>query len=1117
MPTVLIVDDDRFTRKVLETAFAEDEEFARLQVETFTANDGAQGLTEFLKHQPDVVITDLLMPNVDGWELCRAIRSEPKGKYVHLIAMSGITRDASVAQKLQDEVGAQFFTKPYQLRDMTEHLAQVLETVGRGEISHPVIQPRSPLATRPSSGDLSERALPAVLFDFLEAKATGHLTLKRGRITKVIELVVGHPFSVSSTARDETLGYFLVTLGVISPEQHKRAVKRAALKREKVSTTLISLGYISPEDMVSRLTVHTCHRLTQSLRWPDGTWQFQPKDAPPGGPRGNPIDMVALVLEGMRYTASLDVVPEPVAALENQPLVLNARGQTLMPAVRQYLSESLAEVLRHGATVQGLLASGVEPSELYVALEALLYCDAIATGDGVPELIYDSAADDSVAAMSGSSVQDTGEFTIVQLSEHAHTRRITRPKETSNRLYSLLFDDISPMIHTTVGEMPIELPDEEIERFDSGVIDVSGIQEHLQAAADEGDLKYARRLLLKEYLRVQGTDHYNVLNVTHGASHKELSKGLNERKSKLSLEWFSRFDLGRDYAKLEELHAAYDRAFQVLSDDDKRAAYDRSLGGEEAGPPGMAAEMSFYAGWDLLQHGSYEGAVEQLKSAAEAAPDEADYHAALGWANYLRGGSTPLAADEARPHLNQGLLINPDHAASHFYKGTISADLGNDDAEAIFHLERALDADTYRAQALDRLEGLWRRRGEYRPLERQYRRLIYRAAGSNAELELTLWLKLAELYRADLNEPENARVALQSAQQLAPDDPRVQTGLPRRATTDVDGFVDRARRLRQRWRREPNLPDAGLELMHAALTSDQPDAAFMAASALVARGLADREAEDLYQRHRPRFVIRAHRPLGPEHWAQLRHALDSSELCALFEVLTPAIEASFALTLDDLEVDESMRISEEDLPESFVRVRSYVAQILGVECPQVFVRSDFGHQVHVGAISPPLLLAGDEVLTSPERAELSFRLGRAMTYLLPGRTFAGSRPARLLKAAVLAIFRSLHPGAPVDDPDGYINSVEPHLRALDSAALSRAQTLVEQLTQRSHALNLSQWARALGRTADRAGLLLCGDLPAAVRFARDSSNTEAIDDLIDFAVGSNCWQLRDELGLSIAV
>ncbi len=1112
MTTVLIVDDDKFTRTVLQTAFTQDPAFADMHLRTITASNGREGFKAYRKHRPEVVITDLLMPEVDGFTLCRKIRDEPAGLIVHLIAMSGIYRDLGVVQRMQKEFDAEFFAKPYQLRDLTRHVATLLEMDARGEDSRSFKLPLSPMALRVSSGELAERPLPAVLFDLLEAKASGHLSLKRGRVKKVVELVVGHPSSVSSTARDDSLGHFLVSFGVITDEQHKNAVKRAAETKEKVSDALISLRYLTPEEMVNRLTMQTCHKLIQSLRWPDGAWRFEPQEEMRAGPRGNPIDMVALVLQGLKQTASADPTAERIAEIDNKTLSLTPRGQALVPAVRQYLSSRFAEAFIEGATVASLLAEGVERTELYMTLEALLLVEGLVS--------FDLSPDEGVPVL-GADESTSGDFSVGELSEISHTRRILRPPQ-DGELYSMLFDDVAA-VPAESGELPIQLPDDddELDVIDSGIIDVAVLHKRLSGKPTPEEQNFARRMLLKEYLRIQGLDHYAVLRIDSDTAKKDIAEALSERQSKMSLDWFARFELGRDYAKLEEIQAAYERAGSVLLDDEKRAAYDRSRAGAD-GPdskePALDAEISYHAGQDLLQHGSYEGAIDHLRTAVAAAPDEADYHAALGWAFYLKGGRSPEAADAARPHLNQGLAINPDHAPSHEYKGVISAALGSDEAEAIFHLERALDADPSRSRALETLETLRSKRGELRALERQYRRMVYRSAGNDPALELELWLKLAELYRGQLGETENARIAYESAARLAPEDGRIRVALANLGGgTQGQPFTKRAEALRGAWRRDPLVPDPGLELMRMALDEDRPDAAFLAASALIARHSGDREAERIYERYRPRFVMRAHATMDPQRWEHLRHENDRPELGALFELLAPVVEASFPLTPYDLEVDTSMEVSEEDLPDSFQRIRAYVAHFLGVDTPRVFVRPDFGHQIHVGAVRPPLLLAGDDALTSPERLELSFRLGRAMTYLMPGRTFAGSRPARLLKAAVLAVFRLDNPEVEIYDPEGYVAQLQANLGALHPGALADAQRLVYQITQTHPSLNLSRWARALARTADRVGLLLCGDLPAAVRFARDSNSSEAIDDLIDYALSDRFWTVRSQVGLSIDV
>ena len=66
-------------------------------------------------------------------------------------------------------------------------------------------------------------------------------------------------------------------------------------------------------------------------------------------------------------------------------------------------------------------------------------------------------------------------------------------------------------------------------------------------------------------------------------------------------------------------------------------------------------------------------------------------------------------------------------------------------------------------------------------------------------------------------------------------------------------------------------------------------------------------------------------------------------------------------------------------------------------------------------------------------------------------------------------------------------------------------------------LNLSRYARAIARTADRIGLLLCNDLGVAVRIVMAGGAPGAENDLIDFALGDAYLAARQALGLSIAV
>lgn len=1124
MPTVLIVDDDKFTRTVLETIFAQDDAFAHFSLEVLSAGDGDEGLKAYRAHHPDIVIVDLLMPRVDGFAMCKALRAEPNGKDIEVVVMSGIYRDNAVKARLKTEYNVEFFAKPYQLKEMTQHVAAILGgTTARSAAPTPAGTPPSiPEQATPSgvsTGELVMRPLPAVLFDLLEQSATGQLQLRRGRISKTIDVVVGHPTSVSSSARDETLGHFLVARGAITDPQHKDAIKHAAANEQRVGDALIAMKLLTPERLVEELTAQTRHKVVQSLRWPDGAWRFEPDDFA-GNTTGHAIDVVQMVFTGLRETATFSTIPDRVAAIETEPLVLSDRGKQLLPAIRAHLSDRFVQAWTEGATVESLLAMGVDRKELFTTLEALLLCDALSAR--IPAL--------GPGLAGGAAPRDESypEISVRELSEHSETSRLPPPPsepEPTEELYKMLFDttDVPPIDE---GDLPLDegdvdgVPEGEI--ADSGYIDVREVNADMvksPSGAHDTESRSARRMLLREFVRIQGLDHYSVLQIDNTADAATISAAITQCRSKFSRDWFARFDLGRDYSKLEEIHAAFDRAFETLLDDARRRDYDaeRSGGKLVESAPSLAAEIAFRAGEEMLAREQYPAAIKKFEEAIEAASDEADYHAALGWAHYLSGQRGPGAADAARPHLNQALAINPDHAAAHQYKGVITAELGNDDIEATFHLERALEANPALVDCLRCLEEVWTRRGEARPLERQYRRMIYRAAGRDPKVELRIWMKLAELYRTQLDDIESARIAYASAERLSPGDANIQAALADLASGTADRFFERSEMLRSHWQRDPTNSGPGLELMRAAAQAQRHDAAYMAASALVARGMATDEADKLYQRFRPRFVVRAQRQLEPELWNRVRHPDDSNEIGALMELIAPAIRAATPLELSDLEVDEAMEITDDDLPSSFLKVRAYVAHVLGLHQPRVFVRPDFGRQIHVGAVAPPVLLAGDDALASPERSELTFRLGRAMTYLWPGRSIGGSCPSRLLKAATLAVFSGAVPGSSLADPEGSIALMRTTLAQLDPTALDHAKRVVLQITSRSRSLNLSQWVRALARTADRVGLLLCGDLPAAARFAQDNGGLAATEGLVDFSISSAHLTLRQQMGLSIDV
>ncbi len=113
MATILIVDDEAPIREFL-AAFLEDAGYR-----TLGAINGAQALALLAKERPDVVLSDIMMPVLNGAELCRRLKAAADTRSVPVILMSSAGRNAA------DGAGADaFIAKPFDSLDEVEALVR---------------------------------------------------------------------------------------------------------------------------------------------------------------------------------------------------------------------------------------------------------------------------------------------------------------------------------------------------------------------------------------------------------------------------------------------------------------------------------------------------------------------------------------------------------------------------------------------------------------------------------------------------------------------------------------------------------------------------------------------------------------------------------------------------------------------------------------------------------------------------------------------------------------------------------------------------------------------------------------------------------------------------------
>src|SRR5687768_15094938 len=150
MTTLLIVEDDNNLRDGLEY------NLKREGYEVLAAADGHEGIRLAYDARPDLVILDLMLPGVNGYDVCRAVRKELT---VPILMLSA--REEEIDKVLGLELGADdYMTKPFSLREL---LARVHAMLRRGEMLRTESRLAAQTPPLTSSNGSQPHAIPAPL------------------------------------------------------------------------------------------------------------------------------------------------------------------------------------------------------------------------------------------------------------------------------------------------------------------------------------------------------------------------------------------------------------------------------------------------------------------------------------------------------------------------------------------------------------------------------------------------------------------------------------------------------------------------------------------------------------------------------------------------------------------------------------------------------------------------------------------------------------------------------------------------------------------------------------------------------------------------------------------
>jgi CheY-like chemotaxis protein len=134
-PNVYFIDDSATMREVIKIAFR------RENIHVITCADASSALSQFEEHPPDMVITDVIMPDQDGYSVCSQIKQSPLYGKTPVILMSGVV-NKNVADRAVAVQADELVRKPFQPQELIGRVKNLL--------GHSAAPPQTPAAERPA-------------------------------------------------------------------------------------------------------------------------------------------------------------------------------------------------------------------------------------------------------------------------------------------------------------------------------------------------------------------------------------------------------------------------------------------------------------------------------------------------------------------------------------------------------------------------------------------------------------------------------------------------------------------------------------------------------------------------------------------------------------------------------------------------------------------------------------------------------------------------------------------------------------------------------------------------------------------------------------------------------
>ncbi|MFW6369376.1 MAG: response regulator, partial [Myxococcota bacterium] len=673
--TILIVEDDRALSRMW-TDLLIGEGF-----DVVSERDGEWALKTFRARHVDLVILDVLIPVKNGFQVAEKIRKAPENGDVPILMVSGIYRSArhrSEAMAVHDVI--EYLDKPVK----NERLIQILKRHFGEEYPKPrdVEAEKAKVDRKPaerfaapdsrreveevekasrtqfsgtsvSRGNLRSRPFPEILAELYRWKATGALLLKKGKVKKIVYFKDGYPTFVKSNLLGECLGKIMVRERMITEQQCERSLELMRSSGRQQGTVLMEMGLISPHNLVFALELQLRHKLIEPFGWDWGDYQFTRGSDQPTSTVSLDTTTASLIREGVK---------------EKWPLerVLNALGSV----DDQYVVPVADPLYRY--------------QEMDLDHDEEVFFRRINGRRTVTELV------------DGGSLDHENAYQILYALRCAQMVEIRAEKAKRGELVTSLKPPKLPKAKpppppplkksSASGGRKLLLPE----------VAALAVQHSQPGAETERALK---KKLMDDLERMRGQSYFEILGLSRSATSSDVRKAYFALAREYHPDKISGA-MGDEVRELAgQIYDLISLANEVLLDPAEREAYVQQLGAgarkkevSDEVSRILAAEGKFQRGETFMRQGRLEQASQAFREAIGLYPDEGEFHASLGWAQYQSAPRDPAKVDSALEHIMKAIQLNPRLDKAYLFLGYVYKGMGRGD-KAEKQFEKAIQCN----------------------------------------------------------------------------------------------------------------------------------------------------------------------------------------------------------------------------------------------------------------------------------------------------------------------------------------------------------------------------------------------------------------------------------------